>query len=244
MKNIECFSHRGAAGHGPENTLLSVKCGMGLGADWIEVDVHAAGDRIAVIQHERLEKTTNGQGFVKTKSWEYLRKLDAGKGQKIPTLCEVIDCMDRRAGLVVEIKSHDAVSHVVSEIHAAVFYKGWDYKQFIVSSLNYLELQLLQCYDPQIRIGLIKGCAPLHYAKFADQLGAYCLFADKEAVTSELVEDSHAREVKIIAQNVNLQGDYLLMEATGVDGVVTDYPDRVISWRFLRHSESSLVAFS
>jgi glycerophosphoryl diester phosphodiesterase len=244
MKNIKCFGHRGAAGHEPENTILSVKCGVDLGADWIEVDVHAVGNDLAVIHDERLEKTTNGFGFVKTKPWDYLRSLDAGKDQTIPTLREVIDSVYCRAGLVIEIKNHDAASLVVSEIHNAVFHKGWNYKQFMVSSLNYLELQLIQCYDPNIRIALIMGGIPMEFAKFAEQIGAYSMFAEKSSVTPELVEEAHIRGLKVVAQAINTEDEYLLMEAMDVDGVVTDYPDRVISWRFIRYSESSLLAMS
>jgi glycerophosphoryl diester phosphodiesterase len=244
MKNIKCYGHRGAAGHEPENTLLSVKCGIEFGSDWIEIDVHAVSGDLAVIHDERLEKTTNGSGLIKMKSWDYLRSLDVGKGQKIPTLCEVIDCIDRKAGLAIEIKNHDAASLVVSEIHKAVFYKGWTYKQFIVSSLNYLELQLVQCYDPHIRIALIKGGVIMEFAKFADQIGAYSIFANKSFITPELVEEAHIRGLKVVAQAVNTEEEYLFMEAMDVDGVVSDYPDRIISWRFIRYSESSLLKLS
>jgi glycerophosphoryl diester phosphodiesterase len=244
MKNIECFSHRGAAGHGPENTLLSIRCGVDLGADWIEVDVHAVAGRLAVINDERLEKSTNGCGFVKTKPWEYLRSLDAGKGQRIPSLCEVIDCVGHRAGLVVEIRNHDAISSVVGEIHDAVFHKGWTYRQFIVSSMNYLELQLMQCYDPHIRIAMIMGGIPAEYVKFAEQMGAYYLFANTSSVSPGLVDDAHVRGLKIILQGVNTEEDYLLAEAMGVDGVISDFPDRILSWRFLRYSSSAFIALS
>jgi len=244
MKNIECFGHRGAAGHEPGNTLLSIKCGLELGADWIEVDVHAAGTHLAVIHDETLEKSTNGFGLVKTKPWDYVRSLDAGKGQKIPTLREVIDCVDRRAGLVIEIKNHDAASLVVTEIHNAIFNRGWKYKQFIVSSLNYMELQLIQCYDPQIRIALITGGIAADYAKIAEQIGAYSLVADRSSITHQLVEEVHVRGLKIVAGGVDTEQEYLLMESMDVDGVVTDYPDRVISWRFIRYAESSLLTLS
>jgi glycerophosphoryl diester phosphodiesterase len=244
MKDIKCYGHRGAAGHEPENTLLSVKCGIEFGSDWIEIDVHAVSGDLAVIHDERLEKTTNGSGLIKMKSWDYLRSLDAGKGQKIPTLCEVIDCIDRKAGLAIEIKNHDAASLVVGEIHKAIFQKGWSYKQFIVLSLNYLELQMIQCYDPNIRIALVMSGIPKEYAKFAEQIGAYSLFADRSSITPELVEEAHIRGLKVVALDVDSEEDYLLMEAMDVDGVITDYPDKVISWRFLRYSESFLLTLS
>jgi glycerophosphoryl diester phosphodiesterase len=73
------IGHRGAKGHEPENTLLSIEKGISLGADWIEVDVHLVQGRLMVIHDSRLERTTNGIGNVANQSIEYLRSLNAGK---------------------------------------------------------------------------------------------------------------------------------------------------------------------
>ena len=92
MKKLVCFAHRGASGHEPENTLSAVEKAIELGADWIEVDVHAVKGELIVVHDERLERTTNGgRGYVTEKPLAYLRSLDAGKGQRIPALREILD---------------------------------------------------------------------------------------------------------------------------------------------------------
>ncbi len=127
MKKLLCFAHRGASGHEPENTLLAVEKAIVLGADWIEVDVYAVEGELIVIHDERLERTTNGTGCVMDKTLAYLRSLDAGKGQRIPTLREVFDCVDRRVGINVELKGPDTAGLAVSLIDEYVSHKGWNY---------------------------------------------------------------------------------------------------------------------
>ncbi|HQH27580.1 MAG TPA: glycerophosphodiester phosphodiesterase family protein, partial [Oligoflexia bacterium] len=93
------IGHRGAMGHEPENTLRSVAKALTLGADWIEVDVYNAQDKLVVIHDDRLERTTDGTGRVVGQTLDYLRSLDAGKGEKIPFLEEVFAVVDHRAGI-------------------------------------------------------------------------------------------------------------------------------------------------
>ncbi|MCB0316192.1 MAG: glycerophosphodiester phosphodiesterase, partial [Calditrichaeota bacterium] len=64
MKKLLCFGHRGAAGHAPENTLTSVETAIALGADWIEIDVYLVDGELVVFHDARLERTTNGQGYL------------------------------------------------------------------------------------------------------------------------------------------------------------------------------------
>src|SRR5579862_6005632 len=92
-----CFGHRGAAGHEPENTLRSVRKALELGADGIEVDVYFVDGKLVVIHDDTLNRTTNGRGRLAENTFDYLRSLDAGKGERIPTLEEIFDTVNRRA---------------------------------------------------------------------------------------------------------------------------------------------------
>jgi glycerophosphoryl diester phosphodiesterase len=107
MKEFICFAHRGASGHEPENTLAAAVKAVDLGAHWIEVDVYALKTELIVIHDDRIERTTNGAGYVMEKTLDYLQSLDAGKGQRIPTLREVFDAVDRRSGINVELKGSE-----------------------------------------------------------------------------------------------------------------------------------------
>src|SRR5436309_1394238 len=97
-----CIGHRGARGHEPENTVRSVRRAMELGANGIEVDVYFVDGELIVIHDDTLDRTTNGHGPVVEQSLDFIRSLDAGKGEKIPTLREIFDAVDRRAFINVE----------------------------------------------------------------------------------------------------------------------------------------------
>src|SRR6185295_13498419 len=99
------FGHRGAAGLAPENTLPSFALGLALGADVLELDVHASSDGVIVVMHDpNLERTTNGSGPVREQTWSALQRLDAGyhfsrdgrdfpyrgQGIRIPSLEELL----------------------------------------------------------------------------------------------------------------------------------------------------------
>src|SRR5215472_12707910 len=90
-RRVWVCGHRGAMGYCPENTMASFERGLALGADWIELDVHLSRDEALIVIHdETLDRTTNGHGLVREHTLAELRTLDAGGGQPIPTLDEVL----------------------------------------------------------------------------------------------------------------------------------------------------------
>src|SRR5258708_25566259 len=99
---------RCAMGYCPESTLRSFERGLELGADWIELDVHLSRDgKLIVIHDETLDRTTNGHGLVRDHTLPELKELDAGDGQRIPTLNEVLEWA-RRVNTVVDIEIKNA----------------------------------------------------------------------------------------------------------------------------------------
>src|ERR1700691_2371330 len=91
------IAHRGASGYEPENTLASFKKALEIGVDGIELDVHLSKDgNVMVIHDSWVNRTTNGIGRVENKTLKELQKLDAGNGEKIPTLQEVLDVINRK----------------------------------------------------------------------------------------------------------------------------------------------------
>ena len=110
MRDFLCIGHRGAGGLEPENTLRSIRKALALGVDGVEIDVYAVEGQLVVIHDETLERTTNGAGHVEAQSFEYLRSLDAGMGEKVPTLREVLDIVDRRAFVNIELKGRETAA--------------------------------------------------------------------------------------------------------------------------------------
>lgn len=222
-----CFGHRGAAGHEPENTLLSVEKAIALGADWIEVDVHRAGDELLVIHDETLERTTNGKGRLSERSLEYLRSLDAGKGQKIPFLREVLDVVDRRAGINVELKGRDTARPTLRWIDHYVEHRAWNYDRFLVSSFDYAQLEATRNMQPKLRVGVLAVSRPAQAISLAVRIGAYALHPKESLVNRHLVRQAQAAGLKLFAFTVNEPEKIRRMKALGVDGIFTDFPERV-----------------
>jgi glycerophosphoryl diester phosphodiesterase len=229
MKNrLVCIGHRGAMGHEPENTLLSIEKALELGAEWVEVDVYFVDGQLIVIHDDTLDRTTNGSGPLGGKDLAYLRSLDAGKGQKIPLLDEVFDALKGRAGLNIELKGGDTaepVAHCIKE----QLQHGWRYEDILVSSFNHRQLMHIKNINPLIRIGVLIGGLPLDTSEFARRLNCYSVNADLEYVDKLLVDDAHRRGLKIFVYTVNEPGDIARMADIGVDGVFTDYPERVVN---------------
>src|SRR5580698_11249186 len=97
------IGHRGAAGHAPENTLLSLERGIALGVDFVEVDVQQTRDGHLVLMHDKwVNRTTNGAGRLTDLCWSEVRVLDAGEGQRVPLLADVLEASSGRVALILE----------------------------------------------------------------------------------------------------------------------------------------------
>jgi len=226
-EKLFCFGHRGAAGHEPENTIRSVRRALELGADGVEVDVHFVDGQLVVIHDDTLNRTTNGHGHVAKKTFAHLRSLDAGLGERIPTLAEIFDAVNRRAVINVELKGPHTAAPVAALIAGYVDRHGWSYDDFLVSSFDHERIREAKKLRPEIRVGALIEKIPRGLAQFAEDLGAWSLHANKRCVTPALVADAHRRGLKVFVYTVNQPAEIARMQALGVDGVFSDFPDRV-----------------
>ena len=222
-----CFGHRGARGHEPENTLRSVRRALELGADGIEVDVHFTAGELLVIHDETLERTTDGKGRVAAQTFAYLRSLDAGQGERIPTLAEVCELVNRRAVINVELKGAGTAAPVAALIAGYVHGRGWSQENFLVSSFDHQQLETARSLLPDLRLGVLSLRPSRAVAEFAGRLGAWSLHPHLRQVTAKLVNDAHRRGLKVIVFTVNTAEEIARCRELGVDGVFSDFPERV-----------------
>ncbi len=225
-KDMLCFAHRGASGQEPENTLRAVKRALELGAPWIEVDIHAVPGELVVIHDDTLGRTTSGKGYVASQSLEYLRSLDAGKGERIPFLREVLDLISKTgAGINIELKGRDTAVPAVSVIKEYVGKGRLTYEQVIVSSFSFEELKKARELSPELKIGLLYDKLPPDYYKAAKALRAFSLNLNFRNIDRKLVEEAHELGLMVIAFTVDRPKDIERIRRLGVDGVFTDYPE-------------------
>ena len=223
-----CIGHRGAMGYEPENTLLSVRKALDLGVDAVEVDVYRVEDKLVVIHDRDLSRTTNGNGYLEDCSFAYLRSLDAGKGEQIPTLEEVFQTVDRQAKINIELKGGDTAKLTV-ELILKYIRQGWSYKDFVVSSFDHYELKLVKAIDPQVTIGMLIYGLPWEYIAAAQKLSADIIIAGLDYVNSKLVTAVHQQKLQAWVYTVNKPQDIITMRELGIDGIFTNYPDLVLS---------------
>lgn len=225
-----CFAHRGASGCEPENTRRAVRRALELGADGIEVDVHLADGRLMVIHDATLNRTTNGKGAVAKFSFARLRSLDAGLGEQIPVLEEIFDLVNRRALVNVELKGPATAEPVARLVDSYVRTKDWRFEDFLISSFDLDQLRAVKNLQPQIRTGALFDKATPKLVAIAEALGAWSLNTGRRGLTPEIVSDAHRRGLKVFVYTINRPAEIAALIALGVDGVFTDYPDRVVNF--------------
>lgn len=234
------IAHRGAAGITPENTKLAFLKALDLGADAIEFDVQLTKDDVCIVFHdESLERTTNGEGFVADTSWEVISKLDAGswfaasfKNIEVPTFEEVLKTLGGRTILNVELKpdkgrAEKLVRHVITAVARFDLFES-----VVFSSFDLPSIELLRRLVPKARIGVF--CLPHRLAQavaVAARVGAETIHPHVAMVDKDLVAEAHRRGWKVWAWTANEPGEIELLAALGVDGIFTDYPDRVVDPR-------------
>ncbi|MBN1270498.1 MAG: glycerophosphodiester phosphodiesterase [Kiritimatiellae bacterium] len=224
MKPFLCIAHRGASGHEPENTLLAIERALAMGADWIEVDVFAVESELVVIHDDTLGRTTNGTGRVTERSLAYLRGLDAGKGQRIPLLSEVLDAVRDRAGINVELKGPGTAGPTVDCLRK----RGWPCNSVLLSAVDPAMLRHVRRADARMPTGLLLPEPTDAGPSIAETLGAFSIHPSLRWVHPRLVEEAHRRGLRVYVYTVNSQEDCRRLRDMGVDGVFTDYPEIVL----------------
>ena len=223
-----CIGHRGAMGHEPENTLLSVRKALALGVDGIEIDVHNVENNLVVIHDRNLARTTNGSGYLTGCSFDYVRSLDAGKGEQVPTLQEVIDTVDRQAIVNIELKGKDTAQLVASLIQDYLV-RGWSTADFVVSSFNHYELKQFKAICSEVKIGILIYGLPWQYLSIAQELGADLVIFGLDYIDAEQIKFVHQAGLKAWVYTVNELNDINLMRELQVDGIFTNYPELISS---------------
>ncbi|HXF11139.1 MAG TPA: glycerophosphodiester phosphodiesterase family protein [Desulfuromonadaceae bacterium] len=227
-RRLFCFGHRGARGHEPENTLRSVRKALELGADGIEIDVYFVDGQLIVIHDDTLNRTTNGKGRLDAKTFRELRSLDAGKGERIPTLSEVFDAVNRRAVINIELKGPGTAEPVARLIQERVKNRGWRFGDFLISSFDWDQLEQIRKCCPRIRIGLLTDKIPRDLFPVAKQLEAWSIHPAAKRVTRALVRQAHRRKLKVYVYTVNHSKIMDALKDMGVDGLFTDFPERCL----------------
>ena len=217
------IGHRGAAGHAPENTLASIRTAIGFGVDFVEVDLQRSRDgRVVIIHDQTLDRTTNGKGKVAARSLAELQALDAGKGKRIPTLEELLELAEGRVGLMLEVKEAG-----IAELTARIVRQSRFSGPLIYASFLHKELLVVRSADPTAATLALFGRLPKDPVAAATRVGASHVGLRFTTATAQRVSALHRAGFQVFVYTVNEPRDIQAMRRLGVDGIISDYPDRL-----------------
>lgn len=222
------LGHRGACGHAPENTIASFKKAIELGVDMMEFDVRLCKTGEVVVLHdEKVDRMTNGHGLVSELSLDELQSLAIKGGGSIPTFAEALDVIDRRTRVVVELKHAEVVEPAAALVQMYIDDHGWSPDDFLITSFNHYFLARFRTLCPGVGLAPILAGVPIGYAEFGERIGAYSVNMAFPFLDAEFVADAHRRGLRVFAWTVNELEDIARVKALGVDGIFSNFPDRI-----------------
>ena len=223
------IGHRGAKGHLAENTLESIQKALSFGVDAIEIDVHRCKTGELVVIHDfTLDRTTNGSGEVAKKSLTEIKALKVENEFEIPLLTEVLDFIEGKCTINIELKGLNTATATAKIIKKYIVEKNWTYKDFIVSSFQKNELFQMRKLDEKVALGILSKASVTEAIELGKLLKASAIHPSLGIITRDNVKASHKAGFNVNVWTVNEPEDILRMREFGVDGIISDFPDRLL----------------
>lgn len=222
------MGHRGAKAYVAENTIESIKKALDFGVDGIEIDVHLCASGELVVFHDfTLDRMTNGTGEVSKLSLSELKQLKVNNEFVIPTLEEVLDTIDKKCLVNIELKGRNTAEKTCEVVQKYIKTKEWSYQDFIVSSFQHHELESVYNSDKNILLGVLTKANVDEAIEFAKTINAIAIHPNFALLTSENVKRVQLQGYKVNTWTVNDDETIQRMKRYGVDGIISDVPDKL-----------------
>jgi glycerophosphoryl diester phosphodiesterase len=237
---VMVIAHRGFSGATPENTLASFQKAIEIGSDMIELDVQLSKDgKLVVLHDDTLDRTTNGQGRVVDYDLQELKKLDAGSwlgaqfsGEKIPTLEEVLDLAKGRVLVNIEIKHPEHGQYPITELADQALKgvkKAGVIDQVIFSSFNPAALEWIKKNEPRVWVALLYHRAWNSLPEVTGGKQYSVLNLRNSYLTKTKIDKIRREGLRVNVYTVNSEEELEQFVRWGVDGIITNHPDRLIN---------------
>jgi len=228
------IAHRGASGNAPENTLAAFKKAVALGATFIETDLQLSRDaRFVAIHDATVNRTTNGQGAVHEMTLAELRRLDAGSwfgsefaGERIPTLEEIFE-FSKKNDVVFYLEIKPVGSWGGEHALIGALRESAEIPRTVVISFDAGILLSLRNIEPTLMTGLLYDGQIENPLDKAVAIGARQLAVRGDLVTPAMLAEAQKKDLQVVCWTVNHPAHMRMLMAAGVDGIMTDYPERL-----------------
>lgn len=229
------IAHRGASAYAPENTLSSLKLAVEQGAQAVEIDVQLTKDGKLVVIHDwKVDRTTNGEGYIHELDFDYIRSLDCGswfsdefKGERVPTLKEVFEVIPETMMLNIEIKEIERGRSGFEKMVLDEIYEAGRLDSVIISTFHHGIIKRLHEMEPKLKLALLTSSEILNLNKYLDDNGlkSYSYHPEVNLITKDTIKELEERDIKTYVWTVNTLVDFKWLASIGVHGVITNYPD-------------------
>jgi len=230
------IAHRGASGNAPENTMAAFRKAVALGATFIETDLQLSRDaRFVAIHDATLNRTTNGHGAVHDMTLAELRKLDAGSwfgsefaGERIPTLEEILE-FSKKNDVVFYLEMKPAGSWGGEHALIGALRESGEIPRAVVISFDASIVLSLRKIEPTLMTGLLYDGQVEKPIQKAVEIGARQLAVRGDLVTPALIAEARKKDLQVVCWTVNHPAHMRMLIAAGVDGIMSDYPERLVA---------------
>ncbi len=225
---IQSFGHRGAKGYVSENTLASFQKALDLNADGIELDVHVCASGELVVFHDfTLDRMTNGSGEIHNFSLLELKKLKVDGVFEIPTLEEVLNLVNRKCQVNIELKGHDTAKPAVQTIEKYIQEYNWKMENFIVSSFQRDELYKVSQLNSNVPLAVLTQASVEQAMEWAEEFSTNIIHPHFSLLTEDNCKLATEKGFKINTWTVNDVADIERLKKYKINGIISDFPDRI-----------------
>jgi len=222
------IGHRGAKGYVTENTLASIEKALSLKVDGIEIDVHKCKSGELVVFHDfTLDRLTGYTNEISNLTLKELKKLKINKLYSIPTLEEILTFIDRKCFVNIELKGKNTAKNTVEIIKKYIENENWKYKDFLVSSFDYHELEKVHKLNNEIKIAVLTETSLEEAITFAKTIEATILHPSFLLLDETNVKLAKEDGYIINTWTVNEPKAIKRMKRYNLDGLISDFPDRI-----------------
>ena len=230
------IAHRGASGHAPENTLAAFKKAVSLGATFIETDLQLTRDtRLVAIHDETVNRTTNGKGAVHDMTLAEIRRLDAGSwfgsefaGERLPPLDEILE-FAKKHDVVFYLELKPAGSWGGEHALISGLRESGQIARTVVISFDASILAAVRKIEPTLMTALLYDGQIEKPLERALEIGARQLAVRGDLVTPWLLTAARKKDLQVVCWTINHSAHMRLLMSAGVDGIMSDYPDRLVA---------------
>ena len=224
MKLPIIFGHRGASSSEPENTMRAFIQAFQDGADGIEFDVRLAADNQMVVIHDSLiDRTSNGFGLVRKKTYQELLGFDFGKGEKIPLLVDVLKKFGNQKWLNIEIKEQGFEKQLLELLD-----KLKVDQKYVISSFNISVIQKIKELNSEIPTAFLYQANRLNLQFLISETQCEGIHPKHTIVNKRLISEARYYNLVVRAWTIDSQRKAWKLTKLGIDGIITNKPKKII----------------